>query len=147
MPALAPRGIRIRLAVPFTVEGGHPTQFVNNGADGGFIARLAIAMNAGWTCASPTTPSTFGPTFSAEFSDYTGPGAAFVTGIAAGLDDEIDDWVASWDSTLGIHTYVVNAASIKSRIMGYSQVNSVGTNALAQAVANAFMDGFLQEVG
>lgn len=146
MPALVLRALRPRLAVPFTVEGGYPTQFVNNGADGKFIDKLANAIRNGWTCASPTTPSTFEAAFAAIFS-YTSNGAAFLEGIADGLDDEIDAWVASWNPTLGIHTYVVNAASIKSRIMAYSPVNSAGTNALAQAVADAFMAGFQQEVG
>lgn len=143
MPSPGPAALRTALAVPVTVESGQTTQFSENGL---FVGQLAAAMDAGWTCATPTTPSTFTSAFDAAFPHITG-GALFLQCIASGLDDEVMAWVASWDSDVGIHTYTVNAASIYSRIMGCSPVNSAGTRALAQAVADAFMLGFGQETG
>lgn len=144
MPSPGPAALRSALAVPYTVEGGHPTQFQ---ADGQFITDLAAAIDAGWTCASPTTPSTFAEAFTAAFAHITGGGAPFLQCVASGLDDEVDAWIASWDSEAGIHTYAPSSASIVSRITGCSSLSSAGVTALAEAVADAFVASFEQEVG
>ncbi|MCW8965371.1 MAG: hypothetical protein OQK82_01590, partial [Candidatus Pacearchaeota archaeon] len=111
--------------------------------------KLAAAIDAGWTSASPTTATTMAASFSAEFAGYLFPGIGqtFIYCIASGIDAEIAAWVASWDTLAQIHTYPPNAASIISRIMACSPVQSAGAQAIAEAVADAFMAGFGQEVG
>lgn len=131
-------------AKTYTVEGGFVTQFVNPSS---FVTSLATAMDAGWTSATPTTATTMAAAFTAEFASYAGNGRVFIDCVATGIDDETAAWVASWDSQASVHTYTVNAASIVSRIMACSPVQSAGAQALAEAAADAFMSGFGQEVG
>lgn len=129
----------------FTVEGGFVTQFQSTAE---FIQDLATAINAGWTCASPTTPSTMAAAFTSQFAGMlAGVGKQVIDCIAAGIDAEIAAWVASWNTGTSTHTYVVNSASIVSRIQACSPVWSNGAKAIAEAVADAFMSGFGQEVG
>ena len=143
MPSIGVAALKAALAVPVTVESGQSTSFSPTGL---FIGQLAAAIHAGWTCASPTTPSTFVSAFTAAFPIITG-GAQYLNCIASGLDAEVAAWVASWNSVAGVHSYTVNATSIYGRITACSPVQSNATHALAQAVANAFMQGFGQEVG
>ena len=133
-------------AKTYTVEGGFNTQFVEAYPT---TQKLAAAIHAGWTSASPTTPTTMAASFTAEFAGYLLPGIgqAFFNCIASGIDAEIADWVASWAPVPQVHTYVPNAASIVSRIMACSPIQSAGTQALSEAAAEAFMAGFVQEVG
>lgn len=131
-------------AKAYTVEGGYATQFVDPSS---FVTSLSVAMDAGWTSASPTTATAMAAAFSAEFSSYSGNGRTFIDCVASGIDDEVAAWVASWDVDLQVHTYTVNAASIVSRIMACSPVQSAGAQALAEVAADAFMSGFGQEVG
>lgn len=132
-------------AKAYSVEGAFPTQFITSGE---FVAKLANAIHAGWTSASPTTPTGMAASFSAEFTGYlSGNGWLYVSCIATGIDDETITWVNSWDTNSQLHTYTVNAASIVSRIMGCTPVVSNGSRALAEVVAGAFMSGFGQETG
>lgn len=143
MPSPGVAALKTTLAVPVTIENGKVTQFSETGI---FIGHLAEAIDAGWTCASPTTPSTFQEAFAAKFTDISG-GAVYLTCLSTGLDAEVDAWVSSWDSQAMAHTFIVTAASIYSRVMTCSPVNSAGTRALAQAVADVFVGGFGQETG
>jgi len=127
----------------FTVEGGFATQFVSTGE---FVVKLSNAIHSGWTSASPSTPTTMATSFATEFSTYlSGNGAVFVNCIASGIDAEIAAWAASWNGS--VHTFTVTAASIVSRIMACTPIVSNGAQALAEAVADAFMSGFGQEAG
>lgn len=146
MPSIGAAAIASTIgAKSYTVEGGYPTQFVSSGA---FVVKLANAIHAGWTSASPTTPTSMAASFSAEFAGYLlGNGLLFVNCIASGIDDETAAWVASWQPIPAVHSYTVTAASMVSRMMACSPVVSNGSRALAEVVADAFMSGFGQETG
>ena len=149
MPSPGITTLKSELAVPFTV-GGYATQIVLNGQ---FDTRLATAMHNGWTCATPTTPSQMEVNVITEFGSYVGISGSFGTGwqhllcLGRGIDQEIDAWVASWNTTLGIHTFTVSAASIYGRIVACYPWNAPGPDAVAHAVANAFTTYFEQEIG
>lgn len=146
MPSIGAAAIASTIgAKSYTVEGGFSTQFVSTAE---FVVKLANAIHAGWTSASPTTPTTLSASFAAEFAGYlSGNGLLFVNCIATGIDDEIAAWVSSWEPVPAVHTFTVTAASIVSRIMACSPVVSNGSQALAEVVADAFMSGFGQETG
>lgn len=132
-------------AKTYTVDGGFDTQFNEQGT---FVQKLATAIDSGWTCATPTTSTSMASAFDAELANYlAGQGKQFVDCIAAGIDTEIDAWVASWDTKLQIHTFVVSAAGIVSRIQACAPIWSAGAQAVAESAADAFMSGFGQEVG
>lgn len=118
-------------------------------SSGTTVTSLASAMDTGWTCASPTTPSTFETAFSAEFSYLSagGGGSGYLTCLAQALDAEVDLWVASWDTELGIHTYAPSASSIVSTAIGCSAAQSNAVDSFTQAVADTFVAYFVQEVG
>lgn len=129
----------------FVVEGGFETTLQSGWHT---ATRVARAMHNGWTCASPTTPSTMTASFASEFADIRssiGPGYLHAIGI--GIDAEIQQWVASWQHEPHIHAYVPSAASIYSRIMAASPWDSAAIRALSQRVADVFMASFVQEVG
>lgn len=146
MPSPGSRSIAASIgAKSYTVEGGYDTQFIESNE---FIQKLAKALDAGWTSASPIMPTSMSAAFSAEFAGYlAGRGQVFVNCIASGIDQETAVWVASWNPIVQVHTYVVNAGSIVGRIMGCSLVQSNGARAMAEVCADAFVDGFGQEVG
>lgn len=146
MPSIGQSAIaNILGAKTYTVEGGFNTQFNVNGTT---VQKLATAIDAGWTSASPTTPTSMAASFAAEFSSYlAGPGLVFIYCVAQGIDDETQAWADSWNPIPAVHAYTVNAASIVSRIMACSPVQSNGALAISEAVADAFMTGFGQEVG
>lgn len=150
MPSPGIVTLKTELAFPYTVEGGFPTQIALSGE---FNTRLATAMHNGWTCATPTTPSQMEPNIITEFSAYVNTSGPYGTGwqhllcLGRGIDQEIDAWVASWNSTSMIHTFIVTAGSIYNRIITCYPWNSNGTDAMAHAVADAFAAYFVQEVG
>ena len=146
MPSIGQSAIATILAKPYTVEGGFNVQVNVNGV---FVQKLANAIHAGWTSASPTTPTTMGASFNTEFSNYlfAGLGKVFVECIASGIDAEVAAWVASWDDINMIHTFTVSNASIYNRIMACSPYQSNGAKVFAQGAADAFMAGFGQEAG
>lgn len=132
-------------AKAFVVEGGLDAKFAANGE---LVQRLAEAVDAGWTSATPTTPTSMGAAFDGVLGDYVaGRGRQYIDCIADGIDQETADWVASWDTQAQAHTYVVNAASIVGRIQACAPLWSAGAQALAEAAAEAFMSGFVQEGG
>lgn len=132
-------------AKTFTVEGGFATQF--NG-DAPFVQKLATALDAGWTSASPMTPTTMAEHFDTEFNGYlTGQGLLFLGCIASAIDDETAAWAASWDSQAQVHTFAVSSVGIVGRIQECAPLWSNGAQAVAQVTADAFMSDFDQEAG
>ncbi len=148
-----------------TAEGvAVKTQFNTKGE---FVQKLATALNKGWTCAPPSTPTTMETEVTREFSldtdlpYLTGIGASLVKCIAIAIDNETSDWADSWSSETGTHTYVVSASNIVTGIKGCTKLAtedpeaeppvppfwSNGAKAVAEAVADAFMSGFGQETG
>ena len=113
-----------------------------------FMQKLAEGMDNGWTCSSPTTPSTFVTEFAISFSGFMGGGSlgeTWMTCIATALDAEVSDWVASWTGV--VHTYVVSAANIIIRIDTCAPFVSSASDALRDSVANTFETYFGQETG
>jgi hypothetical protein len=145
MPSPGITALKTSLAIPLNVEGGFSTSIVLNGTTN---VSLATGIHNGWGTIYPTTLTTMESTIISAFGGYVDGvylGSQFLVCCGRGVDLEIADWVASWDTT--IHTYTVSAASIYSRIMLCSPINSNSANALAQAIADAFMTGFIQEGG
>ena len=101
-------------AKTYTVEGDFATQF---NVDGTFVQKLSTALDSGWTSESPSTPTSMATAFTSELDGYlSGQGMQFLDCVAAGIDQETADWVLSWNSETQVHTYIVTAASIVSRI-------------------------------
>lgn len=129
----------------YTVEGGFNTQFKKETT---FVQKLATAMDAGWTSASPSTPTAMSNAFTTEFTGYlNGQGMLFVSCVASAIDAETTAWVNSWDSTAQVHTYTVSAANIVTGTQNCAPLWSNGAKAIAEAAADAFMSGFGQETG
>lgn len=129
----------------YSVEGGFTTQFKKETT---FIQKLATAMDAGWTSASPTTPTTMSNALNTEFTGYlVGQGLLFVGCIGSSIDAETTAWADSWDSTAQVHTYTVSAPKIVIGIQNCAPLWSNGAQAIAEAAADAFMSGFGQETG
>ena len=129
----------------FVVEGGFETTLQSGWST---ATRVARALHAGWTCASPTTQSTMTSAFAAEFSDFSssiGPG--YLQAIGIGIDAEIQQWVASWQHDPRIHAYAPSASAIYRQIMAASPWDSAAIRALSQRVADVFMGHFVQAVG
>lgn len=151
MPSTGVTAIRAVLgAKTFSLPWNNTTYPAGFNVNGQNTIKVATAMHAGWTCATPTTPSAFAAAFVAQYAGYftgSGNGYLFTNCIATGLDAEVAAWVASWTTPANVHTYVVNAASITARIMACAPINTPGAVAMAEAVASAFMAGFGQEVG
>jgi len=149
MPSPGASQLAIDLEKTFSLTvPGEGTKLQTIKSDGLFIVKLSNAMNAGWTCASPTTPSTFVSSFGVEFADYfPGIGLTFINCIATSLDAEIADWVASWVVVPGVHTYTVSADNIKGRINICKGYDSEGISAIRDTVADTFALHFEQEVG
>jgi hypothetical protein len=129
----------------FTVEGGFETTLQSGWHT---ASRIASAMDTGWTCASPVTPSTMTGSFASEFADIRssiGPGYLHAIGI--GIDAEIQQWVASWQHEPHIHAYAPSASAIYRQIMAASPWDSAAIRALSQRVADVFIANFVQEVG
>ncbi|NVK42110.1 MAG: hypothetical protein HWE39_12790 [Oceanospirillaceae bacterium] len=127
----------------FDVEG-ETTEFKEGSL---IVVQLGRAIDAGWTSASPSTSTTMAATFASEFSNVAGVGLTAMNAIATGIDQEVAAWIASFNPVAGVHAYAPTAASIKSKILAASPVSSNGMTALAQAVADAFIDGFDPMVG
>lgn len=146
MPSPGIPALEAVLATSYTIGGyaAHMEQY------GTTVVKLATGMDSGWVCVSPTIPSDMEVAILAAFGAYLGPasqGYRFIQCCGRGIDQEVDAWIASWDVVLQIHTYTVNAASIKSRILACAPFVNAATTAIAQAVADAFMSGFGQETG
>lgn len=148
MPSPGIPTLKNALTFPYTVEGGFATSMKY---DSEVNDKLATAMHIGWTSSSPTTPTTMETAISAEFSSYVQTSGPYGTGwqhllcLGIGIDEEIAAWVSSWNGT--VHTFTVTAASIESRIKACFPWSSNATDAIAQAVSQAFATYFEQEVG
>lgn len=147
-----------------TPEGDVTTTF---SPQSGFVKKLAAAIDAGWTSASPSTPTTMADAFTQEFllgdelAYLAGNGAMFVECIATAIDQETTAWAGSWISETAQHTYTVSESSIVARAESCTALATAdpdaeppvppfwsnGAKALAEAVAAAFVAGFLQEEG
>lgn len=113
-----------------------------------FMQKLSTGLDNGWTCASPTTPSTFLTEITSIFAGYAtvgAPGDLWVKCIATALDAEVTDWVNSWTGV--IHSYTVNATSIKTRIDTCAPFSTSAAIALRDSVADTFVLYFGQETG
>lgn len=115
--------------------------------DGVFIQQLATAIHTGWTSVTPSTVTTMVTVFENVFTNLLGNGKNVVLAIAQGIDVEVAAWAASWDSTKAKHLYEPDADAIYDKIINAVPITSNGIEALAQAVADAFMAGFGQEAG
>lgn len=124
----------------FEVEG--TTTVTEFKAGSILVVQLGKAIDAGWTSTSPALATSMVLSFALEFKNLAGPGLASMNAIASGIDQETARWVASYNPLTSLHTYAPTAAAIKSKIIAASPVSSNGINALAQAVADAFIDGF-----
>lgn len=127
----------------FDVEG-ETTEFK---AGSLLVVQLGSAIDAGWTSSSPAAPTTMAASFAATFTNLVGPGLVAMNAIASGIDQETAAWVASFNPLTGLHAYAPTATAIKSKILAACPVSSNGMTALAQAVADAFIDGFDPTVG
>lgn len=127
----------------YVVEGNFATGFTTGSP---FVSKLATAMDTGWTSSSPSTSTSMDNAFASELGSFLqGAGLAFLNCVAQSIDAETTAWVNSWNGA--VHTFVVSAPSIVDRIMACAPVASHGVQALAEAVADAFMSGFGQETG
>lgn len=127
-----------------TVADGVTTEF----KAGPVSAALAEGMDAGWTCATPTTVSTMAATIGTAFADIAaGQGLASMVAIGTAIDAETAAWASSWNSTAQVHSYAPDADTISAAAVAASPVKSPGFTALAEAVAAAFVANFVQEVG
>ncbi|MAK91980.1 MAG: hypothetical protein CMI13_12190 [Oleibacter sp.] len=110
------------------------------------ILRLARAMHAGWTSASPTTTTTMRAAMLQEFSDFSGGyGTRLFEAIGIGIDGETAQWAGSWNSTT--HTYTVNMAETYTKIMAAMPIDTEATRAIANKAAQVFWLFFEAEVG
>lgn len=129
----------------YTVEGGFDTKF---NASGTFVQSLAMAMDTGWTSATPTTITTMQATFSNELNGYlSGNGLQVIMCIAQAIDTETASWANSWDAIQSVHTYTPTVASIIATTQGCAPIWSQGAQAITTAAAEAFINWFEQEAG
>lgn len=127
-----------------TLTGGVTTEF----KAGPVSAALADGMDAGWTCATPTTVSTMSAAIGSAFAGMAaGQGLASMVAIGTAIDAEIAVWAASWNATAQVHSYAPAADTISAAAIAASPVKSPGFTALAEAAAAAFVANFVQEVG
>lgn len=146
MPSPGIEGLKTELASTFVIEDGIS---ITMDIGGQFVIRMATGLHNGWTCTSPVTPSTFETAIQAAFTGYVSPtppsGWEHITAIGVGLDAEVDLWVASWNTS--IHTYIPTSAAIQSKILAQYPWTSQSTIKMAELVADAFINYFVQEVG
>lgn len=128
----------------YTVEGGFKTQFK---ADSETIQKLASAIDAGWTSSAPSTITTMATEIASKFSNTLGNGLAYLIALASAIDTETSKWAASFNPLTGLHTYAPTAAAIIATTLAASPIQSAGVTAMAEAVAQVFIDNFEQEVG
>jgi hypothetical protein len=128
----------------YTVEGGFDVEFKTLGDT---VQKLSTAINAGWTSAAPTTVTTMAITITAEFTQTAGIGLAFLIALGTGIDAEVTNWAASFNSITSLHTYAPTALTITSAIMAASPIQSAGAIALAEVVSDIFIANFEQEAG
>lgn len=111
-------------------------------------ARLGRALDAGWTCATPTTTSAMTSAMVAEFGHMSGGwGLVWARAIGIGIDAEVGLWVASWQNDPRIHAYAPSASSVYAAIDAACPYDSEAIRAINQRVADVFMSHFVQEVG
>jgi hypothetical protein len=110
--------------------------------------RLGRALDAGWTCASPSTSSTMTAAMAAEFSDMAGGwGLAWASAIGIGIDAETAAWAASWNDNAHLHTYAPSTSSVYAAIAAACPYDSEAIRAINQRVAEVFIADFVQEAG
>lgn len=115
---------------------------------GATVQGTSTDMHNGWTCSTPTTPSTFESEFTNGYvSTFTnlGFGKDYIICIGTALDTEVDSWVASWDGS--IHSYTPTVESIMSTFDGCTQIRSNAAIYFAEKIATIFITYFEQEVG
>lgn len=125
---------------------------LNFNPEGEFIQKLANAIHTGWTSISPSTPTTMVTSFTSEFASYMMAGSLgklfMIDSVAQGIDNEVQQWVSSWDSFLQIHSYSPNGTSIKNRILSlYTGPHSNGVIALCTTIGNTFAQYFVTDPG
>ena len=143
MPAPSVENTKTAIAVPYTVEGGFSTSI---DIDSNFCVKFSNGFVNGWTCASPTTASSFETQIISAFGSYiTGGsnGLLWITCIGRELDNEVIEWVDSWNSS--IHTYTPSSSAIVTRIEGCQPFSSNATTKMNQTIADWFITNFGQE--
>lgn len=135
------------------------TKITVNGFNTGFnkqgevIVRLATATHNGWGSLYPTTVSTVEESIITEFTGYIKSGwegFEYIKCLGRGIDIEIQSWVNSWDTNTSTHTYNPSSGSIFNQILSCIHAIPIiyhHTHPLPQALADAWMNGFVQEGG
>jgi hypothetical protein len=144
MPSTGKNTIAQKIGAATFLVGDKSIEFKQ---DGEFVKLLSEAIDTGWISASPSVPTAMATSFAASLSHLQGDGLAAVQAIASGIDLETATWSASWNPLTVLHVYAPTAETINAAIMAASPVQSNGMTSLAQAVADAFMDGFEKEAG
>ncbi|MGR6871240.1 hypothetical protein ACU6U9_02780 [Pseudomonas sp. HK3] len=146
MPSPGTAAIESAIAgTTFQVEGTDTTTEFKAGSI--LVVQLSKAIDAGWTSISPALTTSMVLSFALEFTNLVGPGLAAMNAIASGIDQETALWVASYNPLTGLHAYAPTAVSLKTKIIAASPIKSNGMNALADAITNAFIDGFDPKLG
>lgn len=155
MPSPGESTIQSELAtVEFSVDSSKGGTISQTIAFESVLAKtLAEGMHNGWTCAHPTTPSTFIPEIPDAFTNYVGGssnGNCWLEALGEGLDAEVDKWIDSYDSEADTHTYFPTIDSIISFVKGNYDCGpgwSNGMQGVTYQCAETFVNYFEQDVG
>lgn len=137
--------------VTFKIKGANGEVISQEIATGSNLSTgMGIGMDKGWTCAHPTTPSTFTTEIPAAFWFSNSNGSCWLKAIGLGLDDEVDKWIASYVSASDTHTYFPEIGSIMSFIQSNYSCGPGWSNAMdavAYQCAETFVSYFVQDKG
>lgn len=131
--------------IAFVINGKHSTVIKKTSST---ITGLSIALNNGWTSATPSTLTTMANSFNLQFArKLVGDGLLFMNAIAAGIDKEVGLWVASYDPITTLHKYIPESDDLEKSIQALSPLDSDGSKALIKKVSKVFIDHFDGAVG